>query len=111
MNLPNADNAVISPGKIRDYLLNTSHRRGATKARRLQSLGYGVDSWQRLEVDLREQHLPAPVESVQDTDYGTRYTIVAPLKGPSGVVAKFRSVWQIDTGTEHPRLLTMYPEK
>jgi len=40
MKLPNADHAVIVPEKIRDYLLNPTHRRGAAKARLLLGMGY-----------------------------------------------------------------------
>ena len=43
------------------------------------------------------------------TAYGMRYEIVAPLRGPTGKSMNFRSIWQIDTGTQVPRLITMYP--
>lgn len=33
MKLPHADRAVIAEDKLRDYLLNVSHRRGGSKAR------------------------------------------------------------------------------
>jgi hypothetical protein len=63
-----------------------------------------------LEADIRSQHLSAELEGTLDTEYGMRYEIVAPLQGPSPPAVIFRSVWQIDTGTEVPRLITMYPE-
>jgi uncharacterized protein DUF6883 len=46
----------------------------------------------------------------RETLWGTRYDIVAPLTGPSGDTVMFRSVWQIDLGSDQPRLITMYPE-
>ncbi|MEE9295067.1 MAG: hypothetical protein V3W34_08940 [Phycisphaerae bacterium] len=110
MKMPNADQAVIAPEKIRDYLLNPTHRRGAAKARLLLSLGYRGEEWQRLDSDLRRQHLTADVDVSRETDYGTRFEIVAPLRGPGGRIVTFRTVWQIDTGTDLPRLITMYPE-
>lgn len=108
--LPNADQAVIAPDKLRDYLPNPDHRRGASKVNLLLSLGYRTAEFQRLEADLRRQHLPADVASTFKTDYGMRYEIVAPLGGPNGRTVLFRSVWQIDTGTDYPRLITMVPE-
>ena len=110
MKVLNASEAVITPEKLRDYLLNVAHRRGGSKARMLQAMGYQPEDWQRLEADLRAQHLTADVDCVADTEYGPRYEIVAPLRGPEDKTVAFRSVWQIDTGTEVPRLITMYPE-
>ncbi len=110
MKIPNADKAEIAPAKLRDYLLNPVHRRGGTKAKLLLSLGYRGDEWQRLEADLRRRHLAADVADWRDTDYGRRFEIAAPLVTPGGRSVLFRSVWQIDTGMDHPRLITIYPE-
>jgi hypothetical protein len=110
MKVPNADRALIGKDKLCDYLLNAAHRRGASKARLLAAMGYQADNWQRLEADMRAQHLAIDADRVVDTDYGPRYEIVAPLTGPSGRSVTFRSIWQIDTGTEFPRFITMYPE-
>ena len=73
-------------------------------------MGYRADEWQRLDADLRRQHLQAEVDVSRETDYGTRFEIVAPLGGRAGRTVTFCSVWQIDTGTDRPRLITMYPE-
>jgi hypothetical protein len=110
MKVPHADRAVIAREKLCDYLLNPDHVRGGSKARLLIAMGYHADDWRRLETDLREQHLTAEIDATSETDYGPRYEIIAPLLGPSGQTITFRSIWQIDTGTEVPRLITMYPE-
>jgi hypothetical protein len=110
VKIPNAEHAIVAPDKVRDYLLNPTHRKGGSKAKLLISLGYVAADWQRLEADLRGQHLIADVAEETETDYGTSYAIVAPLNTPSGRTVLFRSIWQIDTGTDHPRLITMYPE-
>ena len=111
MKMPNAENAVIAPEKLRDYLLNPEHRRGGSKAKLLLALGYQADQWQQLETDVRQQHLTADVEEVEENDYGMCYAIVAGLTGPNARTIIFRSIWQIDLGTDFPRLITMYPEK
>ena len=110
MKLPNAQSAEIAPAKLKDYLLNPDHRRGGTKARVLISFGYRSEEWQRLAEGLRKSHLPAEVHTTHETEYGRRFDIIAPLAAPDGRSLMLRSVWQIDTGTDHPRLITIYPE-
>jgi hypothetical protein len=63
-----------------------------------------------LDADLRAQHLTADVECQTDSDYGDRFEIVAPLIGPNRRSILFRSIWQIDIGTDYPRLITIYPK-
>ena len=108
MKLPNAEGAIISYEKIVLYLLNTAHRRGGGKARLLLSFGYTVENWKRLVNDVRTYHLTADVAVVRSTPYGTRYEIRAPLITPSGRSLIVR-IWQIDLGTNVPRLITLYP--
>jgi hypothetical protein len=109
MRIPNADKAVIAPEKLRHYLLNAAHRRGSTKARLLLACGYRADAWQLLEADLRTQHLTLDVAVTKDNSHGQRFEISGPLATPSGRRIVFQSVWQIDKGTELPRLITLYP--
>ena len=101
--------AIIAAEKLMDYLLNVSHRRGASKARLLLSLGYRYDSPQSLESDLRVQHLSREVTRMHENAYGVIYEIDAPIMTPAGRRVWFRSVWQIDAGANFPRFITMYP--
>lgn len=110
MKLPNAVSAIIEENNAIEYLLNVNHRRGGSKARFLNSLGYSAQDWQRLDYDLRQQHLTADVVAHRETTWGQRYDIVAPLTGPTGDTVMFHSIWQIDLGSDQPRLITMYPE-
>jgi hypothetical protein len=110
MKLPNAEHAVIQQAKVERYLLDPDHPYGGAKARLLSSLGYSADNWRQLAADLRAMHLSEDVVLIRRTAWGVRYEIVAPLTGPGGDTVAFRSVWQIDLGTDAPRLITMYPE-
>lgn len=110
MKLPNRERAVISPEKISEYLLNIEHKRGGTKARLLARFGYDADNWQRLDADIRLYHLNAEVDVVRLTLYGVRYEIRAPLQTPSGRSLMVRTIWQIDEGTDFPRLITLVPD-
>ena len=95
--------------KLTAYLLNMSHKRGAAKARLLLSLGYRSDAAHVLESDLRAQHLSLEVTRTRENAYGVVYEIVGPIKAPNGSRVQFCSVWQVDTGTDVPRFITMYP--
>jgi len=110
VQIPNADKAAIAKDKLCDYLLNPAHRRGGSKAKLLISMGYAAGDWQRLETALRLHHLAAEVDCETNSDYGKRYEIAAPLPDLSGGLVPFRSIWQIDAGTDFPRLITVYPE-
>jgi hypothetical protein len=110
VKLPNATNAIIPEEKLSAYLLDIEHVRGGSKARLLISLGYTRDQWQQLADDIRQAHLTADVVEQRNSPWGQRYDIVAPLTGPNGDTVLFRSIWQIDLGTDMPRLITMYPE-
>ena len=109
MTVPNANRAIIAADKLTAYLLNMSHKRGAAKARLLFSLGYRSDAAHLLESDLRAQHLSLDVTRTHENAYGVVYEIVGPIKAPNGSRVQFCSVWQVDTGTDVPRFITMYP--
>ena len=109
MTVPNAERAIIAVEKLTEYLLNMSHKRGAAKARLLLGAGYRPDSPRLLESDLRAQHLSLDVARTSENPYGRVYEVDAPIKTPSGKTVRFCSIWQIDTGTDVPRFITMYP--
>jgi len=92
MKLPNMANVLIEHDKLVLYLLDQEHLRGGSKARLLHLLGYHVENWQQLAEDLRQQHVLADVVGQQDTAWGKRYDIVAPLTGPNGDTVLFHSV-------------------
>jgi hypothetical protein len=56
MKLPNAEDAIIAPEKLRGYLLSTRHPTGRYKAALFRRLGYTDEQWALLEADLRSQH-------------------------------------------------------
>lgn len=54
MRIPKAQFAIVAAEKLRDYLLDPSHRDGGSKAAFFGSLGYSRLAWRRFEADLRE---------------------------------------------------------
>lgn len=110
MKIPNSDRAVIEPSKLTEYLLNTEHKRGGTKAKLLLQFGYCPDNWQQLESDIRKFHLTVDVNLIKETAYGTRYEVSANLLTPINRPLLVKTVWQIDIGTDFPRLITLFPD-
>ena len=79
------------------------------KARLLLTLGYRQDAPGILDADLRAQHLSLDAMRKSTNSYGVVYEIDGPITTPSGRVVRFCSIWQVDTGSEVPRFVTMYP--
>ena len=52
MPFPDAEHAIVTEEKVRDYLLNPNHPVGGPKATWFASLGYTTDNWQELVSDL-----------------------------------------------------------
>ena len=109
MKLPNPERAVIAQEKLTGYLLNTAHKRGGPKARLLELFGYRAADWQQLADALRAQ-LETEVEEVRLTAYGIRYEVRLILQTPRNRPLTVRTVWQVDEGTDFPRLITLYPD-
>ena len=107
--IPNGARATIGAQKLTGYLLNPSHKRGGAKAKLLLSLGYQTDAPEALESDLRTQHLPLDPTRTSQNPYGVAYEIEGSISTPSGRIVWFVSIRQIDTGTDVPRFITMYP--
>ncbi len=110
MKIPNKDRAIIEQSKITEYLLNTEHKRGGSKAKMLLQFGYSLENWQQLESDIREFHLTGDVDTIKETAYGVRYEVRAALLTPSNRQLFVRTVWQIDIGASQPRLITLIPD-
>jgi hypothetical protein len=54
MKLPNAENAVVEREKITEYLLNPTHRYGASKSWFFGAFGFRAEEWWTLAEALRE---------------------------------------------------------
>jgi hypothetical protein len=104
-----AASAIVSPEKLRDYLLSSTHPIGRYKSTFFRSLGYSQDRWHVLERDLRAV-LSKDAQLAGATEYGQKFTVRGSLSGPSGRVAGIVTVWIILAGETVPRFVTAYPE-
>lgn len=109
MHLPHANLAVVEERKITEYLLNSAHRFGASKARFFAAFGFTVASWHVLADALREHARVGDVASTTETGFGPRYEVDGQLSAPDGRRPRVRTVWQVDVGEVAPRLITAYP--
>ncbi|HEV8643556.1 MAG TPA: hypothetical protein VGV13_20970 [Methylomirabilota bacterium] len=109
MRIPNADRAIIDATKLHGYLLSQRHPVGRFKAGFFLGLGYSAREWQRLEADLRAQHLSREATAAEGNPYGQKYEIHAPLEGPTGRAAEVISVWVVLVNEDFRRFVTAYP--
>lgn len=108
MNLPNIAAAIISPEKLRDYLLSPIHPVGRYKAAFFESQGYSQAGWEILADDLRLL-LAENADPLHSTEYGTKYVIRGWVTGPKGCVFGIVTVGIILRGEEVPRFVTAFP--
>ena len=109
MKLPNSENAVVPPEKLRDYILSPVHPVGRFKSAFFRGLGYSAEAYEKLESDLRSL-LVAEAELAKVTDFGVLYLVRGVLSGPNGRSGLIVTVWIILSGQVVPRFVTAYPE-
>ena len=109
MKFPKANKRVVEREKIADYLLNPTHRYGASKARFFTEFGFRIEEWERLADALREHGRTHEVAQMRETGFGPRYAVEGDLSTPSGRRPRVRTVWQMDKGAIAPRLISAYP--
>ena len=109
LNVPNYQSAEIHPDKITKYLLAESHVDGGDKAERFDQVGFRLTEWKELAVALHVHIANNNVVRIDNTEYGTKYIVDGWLEAPRGRPVYVRAVWQIDRGSNHPRLISAYP--
>ena len=107
--LPNADQAVIPPEKLRGYALNPEHPRGKNKARVFKSaLGIGQGDWEYLRDAIKAAIPAAPISSVQSTQYGFVYAVPILVEGLNGQTHEVITAWFSAEEGAAPSLTSAY---
>lgn len=109
MKVPDAEQSVVEERKVTDYLLSASNPRGRTKAAFFVEFGFSIADWEIFAEALRLHCRQNAVVEVEETLYGTKYIIIAPLATPDGRNPIVKSVWEVRHGAQYPRLVTAYP--
>ena len=107
MKLPTE--AEIAQNKLTRYLL--VKRPVGDKSEFLKQAGYGLDNWQQLEQDIRQQILSNEATSTEQTQYGEYFEIIGPLTGPNGAVLRVKTVWMQESSSGVTKFITLYPDK
>ena len=107
--LPNSNDAWVEEKKIRQYLLNSSHVDGASKAKFFKARGFSDSSWQTMQTALVTQGVTNRVIKTVDNEFGKRYTVECTIPTPDTSNPCIRSVWEIKPEDGRPRLLTAHP--
>jgi hypothetical protein len=111
MFIPNADNAIIDIGKLRDYCLNPEHDKGKHKAKLFSSiLGIKAENAEELRQILFEVIKTHEAQLGKRDDYGQRYTLDFIIEWQNRR-ATLRSGWIIEQNVGVPRLTSCYPLK
>jgi hypothetical protein len=111
MPLPNADRAIIPRPKLTDYLLSITHRDGRGKAAFFGAFGFSATAWEDFAAALRRHAIAGKVARIEETPFGTIYTVEGSLLAPDGRAPLVRVVWFIAATETLPRLVTAYPLK
>jgi len=105
MKLPNAAQAIVEREKIVEYLLNSMHRYGASKAAFFTRFGFRADNWELLAEAFREHGRVYDMARQWETGFGPRNEVDGELRTPDGRSPRVRTVWQVDKGQIAPRLI------
>ena len=110
MPIPDADQAIVSPEKVRDYLLNLDHPDGGSKAVWFHSLGYTRDEWHLLADDLLAIAHDCDTFDTETTPFGVKYIVTGMVGRPNHRLGNVLTVWILEDD-EPPRFVTAYPEE
>src|SRR6185312_7620482 len=100
--LPDAHRAFVEETRIRQYLLNSRHPVGGSKARFFLACRFSADHWHEFRDALVAHAQTNPVKRTVATNWGTRCTVECHCRTPDGRDPCIRTVWQLEA--EGPRL-------
>ena len=110
--LPGWKKAVIPDAKLTGYALNMDHPKGRDKAVAFRdALGYTVDNTAELKVALLDGLRRWKATARTATKYGQPFEVKMLLTGPNGKTATVKTGWQMDAGSDTPRLTSAYVYK
>ena len=114
ISMPNHRQAVTPPEKFIEYSLNYDNPNSRGKAEAYEkALGFNKSNAgmliEQIENAVRNESV-SPV-SISETEFGTKYQYRIPVKGANGQIKNVIAVYQIDKGTDIPRMITNYVEK
>ncbi|MBD2021648.1 hypothetical protein H6F43_15820 [Leptolyngbya sp. FACHB-36] len=115
--LPNAQAVEIDLRKFEDYSMNPGNPGNQGKWVTFAAVGYDVQNPQNriaaaqdVVTQLRQQLSKTPATQGQSNRYGPRFEVRVVIRGANGREGTLVTIWQLDRGTEIPRLITNWLE-
>ena len=109
MKLPRNLEAIVPERKLTAYLLSETHPVGRTKTKYFKALGYSERHLVRLKEALIAVAATSDVTEIISTPFGTKYVLDGDLAAPTGIKARVRTVWILETGEDLPLFVSPYP--
>lgn len=109
MKLPNARQARVQREKITGYLLAENPESGRGKPGFFARFGFNAENWRELADALKAVAAEYDVVEILETSFGMKYVIDGQIETPDGRDPYVKTVWQIDWGSDRPRLISAYP--
>lgn len=109
MKLPNARQARVQREKITGYLLAENPESGRGKPGFFARFGFNAENWRELANALKVVAEGYDVVEILETSFGMKYVIDGQIETPDGRDPYVKTVWQIDWGSDRPRLISAYP--
>jgi uncharacterized protein YukE len=111
--LPQAPTAAIDEGKFLRYSMDPNNPRNEGKWKAWSELGYDVDDLSNranaaddVTRQVREQLDRLPATEGRQSVFGRRFEVEIPITGPNGRPGTLFTVWQVDSGSAVPRMIT-----
>ena len=108
MPFPDAEHAVVTQEKLRDYLLNPIHPVGGPKATWFASLGDTLENWEELRNDLLLVAKSCDDFVPKASPFGVKYDTQGKIGREGYRPATVLVVWIVEENSP-PRLVTAYP--
>ena len=114
VTMPGHENAITPKEKFLEYSLDFDNPNAAGKAEAYKkALGFdktNADSLiSQIENAVHEETV-SPID-ITESEFGTKYKYRIPIKGINGQIKNVIAVYQIDKGTDVPRMITNYVER
>ena len=106
--LPGVANAILDDRKITQYLLNTVHPTGASKAKFFMTFGFSPVNWAVLKSALLNHAHSTPVTDQASNPFGQKFEVSCSLVTLDGRNPCITLVWVIEPLDPNPRFITAY---
>lgn len=111
--MPHHSKAVTPLKKFTKYSLDYDNKNAVGKAEAYEKgLGYTKSNASELKNQIHDAVTTGTIKpyDVSQSQYGTKYKYRIPVTGPNGKTKNVIAVYQIDKGSDTPRLITNYLE-